>query len=881
MKILTITIALMVSVVTAWAASTKWDFEDGEKGGWIGWGTEEYEKVIEIVTQNPHGGAYCLKVVDDQDKTNPYAGMKMKIDPRKAYSLSGWVRGEKKIPSCRCVAVASETKDGKFIKWLTNAEKIDIDKEWKPFSITIKDIPAEAAFILLALAPTRDTPYETRGSMWFDDISFDELTLTAVDLSKAANMGFKDEVAGDGKGGWTDQGIQDMRNFVPGDRYISNIPFKIIDPALNQGNSIITLGNRGGFAGSRKVTVNQKADWIYLLHTAARAGKGILAGYFEYVYADGSTSTVNIFTGDQLSDWSGGAAVNSHAFAVEKPNEKMSKAYLYTSAIRNPFPEKNVSSIVFRATDAADSQALWIILAATLGCGPELVEKSQWIADTLLVKGSEMESLGLISDSTLPASTIPLRLTSGDSLCVETSINARLHKSVKEVAGVSFHRIGGYGTGKYSMPYDRNTGDYAYSPELEKAVRELNLPMTRFYAVGCESFGINGAIDRIAILLDKLKIPQNTSALELETIGASEKLDPAVWASAAAYSVSKGYRFNRWEIGNEVDQAEKKKAYDAPDKYVAQVKAVSAAVRKEQPGALIGLSVNPDKALWGNYVLKAAAGHYDFVVCHWYEFREVKDNFEESIIGCNNVKLNQILRMNALIKAYNPTRNVRQYDTEWARHVYPQKRSELVSHRPNGNILGSIYQAVRLIYYAREDVLDGASAWCLNSLSTHYQSMGFVGVNDAQARTLSMNYWLFYYFNRHFGEWVLDIKGTAPCIESVIPENKGAKLPLTPILITASDDGSKVFIVAANASWTKDFPCSITINSFDIGNAGGVLLSNGDLNASMWLKEKSDFVHPFNVKTSGNNVSFEIPRHSIVFINLEGNNSKRKLNTGL
>ena len=237
--------------------------------------------------------------------------------------------------------------------------------------------------------------------------------------------------------------------------------------------------------------------------------------------------------------------------------------------------------------------------------------------------------------------------------------------------------------------------------------------------------------------------------------------------------------------------------------------------------------------------------------------------------------------MNALIKAYNPTRNVRQYDTEWARHVYPQKRSELVSHRPNGNILGSIYQAVRLIYYAREDVLDGASAWCLNSLSTHYQSMGFVGVDDAQARTLSMNYWLFYYFNRHFGEWVLDIKGTAPCIESVIPENKGAKLPLTPILITASDDGSKVFIVAANASWTKDFPCSITINSFDIGNAGGVLLSNGDLNASMWLKEKSDFVHPFNVKTSGNNVSFEIPRHSIVFINLEGNNSKRKLNTGL
>ena len=35
-----------------------------------------------------------------------------------------------------------------------------------------------------------------------------------ADLSGQANMGFYDEVAGDGKGGWTDQGENDMRFFL-------------------------------------------------------------------------------------------------------------------------------------------------------------------------------------------------------------------------------------------------------------------------------------------------------------------------------------------------------------------------------------------------------------------------------------------------------------------------------------------------------------------------------------------------------------------------------------------------------------------------------------------------------------------------------------------
>lgn len=37
---------------------------------------------------------------------------------------------------------------------------------------------------------------------------------TQIDLSKAANMGFADEVARDGKGGWFDDGKNDFRFFL-------------------------------------------------------------------------------------------------------------------------------------------------------------------------------------------------------------------------------------------------------------------------------------------------------------------------------------------------------------------------------------------------------------------------------------------------------------------------------------------------------------------------------------------------------------------------------------------------------------------------------------------------------------------------------------------
>ena len=46
-------------------------------------------------------------------------------------------------------------------------------------------------------------------------------------------------------------------------------------------------------------------------------------------------------------------------------------------------------------------------------------------------------------------------------------------------------------------------------------------------------------------------IPQENVVLEFEPQGASTILPPARWAEGVKHSLSKGYKFRYWEIGNE------------------------------------------------------------------------------------------------------------------------------------------------------------------------------------------------------------------------------------------------------------------------------------------------------------------------------------------
>ena len=98
---------------------------------------------------------------------------------------------------------------------------------------------------------------------------------TPLDLRTAANMGFQDDVSGDRKGGWTDQGPDnDLRAMTPGNKQFSGIGFHVADPAENDGKSVLVFSDPAHPYFQREAKMpagTQPFDCFCLLHAAAWA----------------------------------------------------------------------------------------------------------------------------------------------------------------------------------------------------------------------------------------------------------------------------------------------------------------------------------------------------------------------------------------------------------------------------------------------------------------------------------------------------------------------------------------------------------------------------------------------------------------------------------
>jgi beta-galactosidase len=158
-------------------------------------------------------------------------------------------------------------------------------------------------------------------------------------------MGFSDKAGGDKKGGAFDQGNNDLRQFPVGTRKFSGVPFKILDPADNEGKSIIVLRGeaRNYFPDSVKgIKVDAKAKCLYFLHTAAWSG-----GHFAYVvnYEDGSSVEVPIRHGKDIADWHRPGNLENAKIAWKGSNPKASGIAVYCYRWENPMPEKIINTI--------------------------------------------------------------------------------------------------------------------------------------------------------------------------------------------------------------------------------------------------------------------------------------------------------------------------------------------------------------------------------------------------------------------------------------------------------------------------------------------------------------------------------------------------------
>ena len=588
-------------------------------------------------------------------------------------------------------------------------------------------------------------------------------------------------------------------------------------------------GTRGYVVSSPDRAIRPQRGMIYTVSFWARAQKA----------------------GKALFQWTAYRSIHPYVDAASPgslPCEVGSEWRLYTCSVREGLDffadESRFVLLTFHATsEAAEEQTLWI----------DDVQVSEQV---------DPYPVALLNAATIPHAALEHRLRPGDRLEFTLSPKDRLRRATRDVGGVSFHRVCGW-TGQ---PYDRE-GDYTLWPEMEEAIRELRLPMTRFYAVGDEPFGVDSAIDKVAEVCRRVGVAQDHCVLEFEEQGASRKLPPETWARGVSYSLRRGYRFHHWEIANEPYSSlwGHGGAFPTPEAFIAHFKVVSDAIRQVDPQAQIGMDINAENVRWGNYVLQQLAGDYDFVAPHYYCGANVhRLKFEDVTLSENYRMLDRALRIQALLRAYNGDRPVYQYDTEWGMICGTTDGREADYENRNANIIGTVHRAVRLIYYAREDIVRGASGW---QMLSRLGGQGFGILSQEAPDQRFMLYWLYYYFNRHVGPWVLQMDGAAPYYQ---PEQEAEEStgPLTPVLATLSEDGNEIHLVIANGSWTRAVPCRVKLQDFHAAKARGIVISSDNLDGTPLLERKDEVVSDLPVETTGQEVNCTLGPHAVVFITL-------------
>ncbi len=507
---------------------------------------------------------------------------------------------------------------------------------------------------------------------------------------------------------------------------------------------------------------------------------------------------------------------------------------------------------------AEDCRHLLLTFRAT---GTVEEERTLWIDDVEVTEQPSPRDGRLVNPATLTYQPLEHRLQPGEQLSVTIDADQRLRQAHREVGGVSFHRVAGW----TSLPFDRQ-GRYVLPADQEEAIRQLRLPMTRFYAVGDEPFGLETALDKAAEFLDRISVDQAATPLEFEIQGATGKLPPEAWARGVRHSLDRGYRFRHWEITNEPYVGHAGRAFPTADSYLDHFQAVSRAVRGVHAEAQIGMAIAHRSPAWGNYLLKRAAGQYDFVVGHYYSFPNVhRSSFEDVVLTGNYQILDEILQTDALMRLYNPGRDVYQYDTEWGLHSSGPQGERADNVRRNANIWGMLHRAVRLVHYLREDVLRGASSW---EMFTYQRAPGFGFLAQDAPQRRSMNYWLHYYFNRHAGRWVLPLDGTAPYHEGSAG-GRTYRGPLTPVVATLSQDEQQLYLILANGSWERTVPVRVTLRGFVPQRSTGVVLSHSDPDGDPFLERREDLVRELPVAVQGQELTTALPPHAVAFVTLQ------------
>jgi hypothetical protein len=215
------------------------------------------------------------------------------------------------------------------------------------------------------------------------------LEFVPIDLAASFNRGLTDDVAGDGRGGWTDQGPRDLRHLPVGRQRFDGVPY---DLGTRERGAVL-LKNRhvkpGPFPDTVTVPVDDALAEAYLLYAAvgpgeapAAAASGTSAEIVRVVvsYADGSQVEVPLLVGRHVLEWSfdppwqTSAALNDNNayLAWEGPGGHGESVRLYSLRWVNEQPANRIRSISLSNARSTADEAFLLLGITGARIRPEL-----------------------------------------------------------------------------------------------------------------------------------------------------------------------------------------------------------------------------------------------------------------------------------------------------------------------------------------------------------------------------------------------------------------------------------------------------------------------------------------------------------------------------
>ena len=233
---------------------------------------------------------------------------------------------------------------------------------WEAFELTFV-VPDDCTKLRLFLGFQSGT-----GTLGVRDLKLEELGLP-VSLRKQANMGYADPVAGDGTGGWSDQGPEnDASRFDFKKNFYAQIPFDLPSPQSNGGRSVLVFRSRKYFPqGLERADLPVSPNGgelrhLYLLHTACWAQRVGKIGTIR-VEGSGGVQEIPVELGREVADqWNPHRCRNG--FVAGRWNGRNGMEYgLYVSA----FPlNRDLGKIRKISLEKGSADAVWIVVGMTL-----------------------------------------------------------------------------------------------------------------------------------------------------------------------------------------------------------------------------------------------------------------------------------------------------------------------------------------------------------------------------------------------------------------------------------------------------------------------------------------------------------------------------------